>query len=276
VGSNVIWALNFDQEPGGYHWLNFAITIRPPIGEQLWNGVPTLQVRTVQLADEYLGLAVANNGTNAPDALSADQLKQICDTNNLAWGGLEGGYTGPAPDHVIRLVLPAEPGSIERYRFMHDIRETSTTCSNSAVTYGDLNDPTVITSSPAASDTIFPMSSARINLYDSGYFHDPSAAFPGGAALTSGVHLLSGSIASDGQAAYHELHHVYAVFRQADADSTTPWQAGGTKNWAQELFIRKGTSKPFFSSAAGQALLEEAGFTPDYVDSPSYITDVDD
>jgi hypothetical protein len=62
---------------------------------------------------------------------------------------------------------------------------------------------------------------------------------------------------------------IYAVFRQSDETSTTPWQPGGTLNWAQTLFSDPGGPAPFFDTTEGQILLAEAGLVPHYQDNTS-------
>ena len=102
-------------------------------------------------------------------------------------------------------------------------------------------------------NAIVPFSSARLNLWNDGYFHNPATAFPGGAALTPGVSLLTG---------YSSPVTDYVIFRQSDAALSTPFEPGGTQNWVQTLF--SGT-RPFVDTPGGQALLTASGITPDYV-----------
>ena len=113
---------------------------------------------------------------------------------------------------------------------------------------------------------IVPFSSARLALWNDGYFHNPATAFPGSStALTPGVSLLSGT-APDLAAAFSSAVTDYVIFRQSDAASTTPMEPGGTKNWVQTLFSNPGGSAPFFGRASGQALIADSGVTPNYQD----------
>jgi hypothetical protein len=120
-------------------------------------------------------------------------------------------------------------------------------------------------------DAISPISGARLALYATGYFNAPNVAY--GATPVNqipAVHQVKTGTPFDGNGVYDDNRGLFIVFRQSDATSATPWQAGSTKNWANTLFI--GTN-PYFKSSAGVALLNSAGAsaTGNYVDEgPGY------
>ena len=118
------------------------------------------------------------------------------------------------------------------------------------------NDPTSITGSSSPIDTIAPFSEGRDNLYNSGYFRDPTVPFPGATTgLNPGIHMLGGYVNNRG---------LYIVFRDADKNSATKWQPGSALNFVQALFLPGGT--PYVASADGQAAIAAGGATPTYVD----------
>jgi len=218
-------------------------------------------LRVVQIATDPLAIATANT-TNAPTALSKQQLVNIykCTTTDFA---AVGGTAGT----IIPLI--PQSGSGTRSTFLADLKAAN---GNIDVTLGgcvqtvEENDPTSITGSSSPANTIAPFSGGRINLYNTGYFKDPSVVYPGGASLTPGVKLLTGPTASDGNPNYLNNRGLYIIFRNRDAASTTPFQPGGNKNWAQDLFLGKGTSAPFVNSTSGKADIAAAGVTPTYSD----------
>ncbi len=125
------------------------------------------------------------------------------------------------------------------------------------------NDPGAVTS--AGPDAIAPFAQSRLNLYASGYFHNISAIpYPAGSVLSSGVKVISGT-APDSGASYTDVNGVYAVFRQSDLSSPTPFQPGATKNWVQAL-LSSSSGTPFFKGLTGQSLVAAGGDIPGYSD----------
>lgn len=227
-------------------------------------------LRVVQLANDDLEIGVNSTATNAPSGLSVADLKHIynCDAGYTTWNGTLGGSSS---DAIVPLIPQA--GSGTRSTFLSDIGLAAP--NTSCVKTVEENDPASLNDASdgfgTLADRIVPFSSGRKALYDSGYFHDPSVAFPGGTALTSGVSLLSGTPALGGTA-YDDNRALYVVFRANDASSTTPWQPGGLKNWAQELFIPgtislpAGTAKPYANTGPGLANIADGGVTAAYAD----------
>jgi ABC-type phosphate transport system substrate-binding protein len=220
-------------------------------------------LHVVRLGNENLEIAAAATTDAVP--LSASQLFHVfqCDAGFTTWSG--SGIGGSSGATIVPII--PQNGSGTRSTFLADIEagagQTSITLGGCVKT-GEENDPTAITSGNfgASKDAIEPFSGSRLKLYTSGYFHDPTAAFPGGAALTPGIKMETGTVTKGGTA-YDDNRGLYIVFRQSDLASTKPFQPGGTKNLIQTFF--SGTS-PYFKSAAGQALVQVAGATPAFKD----------
>ncbi len=102
-----------------------------------------------------------------------------------------------------------------------------------------------------------------MNLYNDGYFHDPSVAFPGStSSLSPGIKLANGTPV-DANPVYNDVRGLYVLYRDSDRTSTTPFQPGGAKNLVNTLFSG---SNPFFKTGTGQALVASAGATAGYSD----------
>jgi ABC-type phosphate transport system substrate-binding protein len=252
-------------DTGATQKINFVSSASEPTAAQQTqagtNGWGFLHV--VQVATDSVKIAAATT-TNAPTGLSAAELVSIYSGAITKWNQLPGNSGGSA-DTIVPLIPPS--GSSIQKTFVADLKTanggTAVTLS-SAVKTVEQNDPTAITGNAAAADAIVPFSAGRLALWNTGYFHNPATVFPGGAALTPGVSLLSAT-AGDSGAAYNSPITDYVIFRQSDATGT-PLEPGGTKNWVQTLFSAPGGSAPYFDRAAGQALLASAGVTPSYND----------
>jgi ABC-type phosphate transport system substrate-binding protein len=227
--------------------------------------------------------------TNAPAGLSAQQLVAIYQCTDTTWSQV--GATGANAGDTIIPIIP-QSGSGTRNTFLADLQAAN---GGTAITLGpcvatgEENDPVAITSltgttnpttsgktcTPACSaDAIEPFSGARLNLYSglsgnttfgsnpgTGYFHDPSTSYPGGAVLAPGISQLTGT-PSDSNPVYNDTRNLNIVYRWTDQISTTPWQPGSTLNWAETLFCNPGGATPFFQTPAGKTLIAEAGADP--------------
>ncbi len=252
------------SDTGASEQINFAVVASLPTPAQqttaLNNGWGFLHV--VQLGTDP-EVIVTPTTSNAPAGLSAAELVGIYNGTYVHWSDLPGN-SGGSTDAIVPL-LPPSTSSIYK-TFVADLKTanggTAVTLAASVKTV-EQNDPGALTT--AGPDSIAPFAQSRLNLYASGYFHNPATLpFPGGSALSSGVKVLSAT-APDGSASYTDVNGVYAVFRQSDLASTTPWQPGATKNWVQVL-LSSSTGTPFFKSAAGQALIAAGGDIPGYSD----------
>jgi len=233
-----------------------------------WQGI-----QDFVLGHENLGVAAAAT-TNAPAGLSAKQLVAIYQCTSTTWTQV-GGSSG----NTIIPIIP-QAGSGTRNTFLADLQAAN---GGVAITLGgcvitsEENDPTAITGASSPADAIAPFSGSRLNLWSGlsgnttfggspgvGYFHDPTVAYPGGAALTPGVKMLATTgNASDGTPNYVDNRALHIAYRWIDQISTTPWQPGGTLNWAQVLFCNPGGAvTPFFQTAEGKLLIAEAGADP--------------
>ena len=259
-----IAAINADT--GTIHKIDFVRSGRlPTAAEQAAaasHGWGYLHV--VQLGTENLQIVAATT-TNAPAGLSTAELIGIYSGTYTHWNQLPGNAAG-STNTIIPLVAPST--SVIRTTLLNDLKAAN---GGTAIVLGsnvltvEQNDPTAVTSSSSPADTIVAFSQARLNLWNDAYFHNPATVFPGGAALTPGVHALIGT-APDGAAAYQSPLTHYILFRNSDA-TDAPWQPGSTKNWVQALFSdTTAGGNPFFKKSAGQALLAAAGITPAYSD----------
>jgi ABC-type phosphate transport system substrate-binding protein len=225
-------------------------------------------LHVVEIGTDSVQIAVDQASTNAPSGgLSAAELLGIYKGTYTTWNSLPDNSGGSSA--TIIPLLPPTSSSIYK-TFLADLKtandNVTPTLSNPNIATVEQNDPTAITGLGSnAANAIVPFSAGRLALWNTSYFHDPTVAFPGGAALSPGVALLSGT-APDGGTAYDSPLTDYIIFRQSDATSTTPLEPGGTHNWVQSLFSDPGGSAPFFDRSTGQTLLAEAGITPNYQD----------
>jgi streptogramin lyase len=218
-----------------------------------WGGLAS-----VQIATDTLSVAVDAARTNAPAGLSVDELNGIYSGYYQTWNQLPGNSGGSADAIIPELPSPGTPFYPQ---FLDDIGNPTL---GSDVQVVNADDPTAIAGASDPADAIVPFSTALASLYASGYFPDPNAPYPG-SPDRPGIRLLAaGAIAPDGDLTYQGIHGIYVVFRQSDAASTTPWQPGGTENWADTLFLSSGVTTPYYDTAAAQADLLAAGLTPAY------------
>jgi ABC-type phosphate transport system substrate-binding protein len=259
-----IAAINADT--GAIHQIDFVRVGRlPTAAEQAkaaLNGWGYLHV--VELGTDTLDVAVNSPTTNAPAGLSAQELVSIYSGSVTKWNQLPGNAAGSG-NTIIPLIPPTT--SVINTTFLAALKAANggvaVTLASSVQTV-EQNDPAAITGLGAsAADAIVPFSQARLNLWNSAYFHDPTVVFPGGAALVPHIQLLNGT-PGDANPDYSSALVHYVIFRNSDA-SDAPWQPGSTKNWVQALFSDS-AGTPFFKKSSGQALVASAGITPLYSD----------
>jgi ABC-type phosphate transport system substrate-binding protein len=252
--------------------INFVFSATPPTAAQqttAGNSSHNWQyLHVVQLGTDSVQIA-ANAVTNAPAGLSAADLLNIYTGGYTTWNQIPGNSAGSTA--TIIPLIPQSTSSIYK-TLVADLKTANG--GTAPVLAADVqtveqNDPTAITSLGAsAANAIVPFSSARLALWNDGYFHNPATAFPGGTVLTPGVALLSGT-PGDGTV-YNSPITDYVIFRQTDAASTSPFQPGGSLNWVQTLFSNPGGSAPFFAKPLGKSLVAASGVTPNYVDKGNY------
>jgi ABC-type phosphate transport system substrate-binding protein len=234
--------------------MNFVRASRlPSVGEQntaVANGfVGGLHV--VKISTDALKVAAAN-ATNAPANLSAAQLVDLYKCNTVNWAAIGGTAGIPIPQ------IP-QAGSGTRNSFLADLQVAN---GNVAVPLGtcvqtvEENDPTSITGSALAGvNAIAPFSEGRNNLYNSGYFFDPTVTFPGAATpVSSGIKMLGGYVNNRG---------LFIAFRDADKTSPIKWQPGSNLNYVQALFLG---SSPYVAGADAAGAIESGGATQTYAD----------
>lgn len=219
-------------------------------------------LHVVQLGTESVQIVAAST-TNAPSGLSINELLAIYKGTDTTWHDVDPSL----PNSTIIPLLPPTSSSIYK-TFIADLTTANgnvkPTLSNPNIKTVEQNDPTAITGASTPADAIVPFSGARLNLYDSGYFHTPNTTFPGGSSISPGVAPLTHT-APDSATAYSSTVKHYVIFRQSDYNSTTPWQPGSSENWVQTLFSNI-NSTPWVDQTAGQADIAAAGTTPNYVD----------
>jgi ABC-type phosphate transport system substrate-binding protein len=230
-----------------------------------WGGLHVVRAATDPLS------VMAAQTTNAPPGLSAAQLSQIYNITPtvVTWGDLGAGYSGPCSTCHIVPLLP-QSGSGTRSTFLADLLAANPSficCAPSVQQFVEENDPTAITSNADPTDAIVPFSGGRLNLWNSGYFHNPHTPysnnpFPGGATLVPGIAPVTGTT-TDGSAVYLNQRGLYISWRAID-DSLPSWQPGSTLNWAQTLFSGGGTS--FLGGFKATNPIKSSGETTGYKD----------
>jgi ABC-type phosphate transport system substrate-binding protein len=237
--------------------INFVFSASEPTAAQQLtagtNGWGFLHV--VQIGDDAVQIA-ADTTTNAPTGLTVQDLLGIYKGTYVHWNDIPGNTSGSS-EEIIPLLPPS--GSSITKTFLADLKTanggTAPTLAASVKTV-EQNDPGAITSASTPADAVVPFSSARLDLYTSGYFHDPTT----GNTISPGVKLLGGTGAYSS-----EVDH-YVIFRQSDLSLATPMEPGGSLNWVKTLFSNTGGATPYFAKPAGQTLIAAAGTTPHYVD----------
>jgi hypothetical protein len=253
--------------------INFVFSASPPTAAQqttAGNSSHNWQyLHVVEIGTDSVQIAT-NSVTNAPAGLSAADLLNIYTGVYTKWNQIPGNSAGSSA--TIIPLIPQSTSSIYK-TLVADLKTANGGTApvlSAAVQTVEQNDPTAITSlGTSAPNAIVPFSSARLALWNDGYFHNPATVFPGSStALTPGVTLLSGT-PGDGTV-YDSPITDYVIFRQTDATSTSPFQPGGSLNWVQTLFSNPGGSAPFFAKPLGKSLVAASGVTPNYVDLGDY------
>ena len=158
---------------------------------------------------------------------------------------------------------PAIKGSGTRNFFLADLQAAN---GGTAITLGSCvrtvqeHDPTGIWVDPSPADAIEPFSTGKISLINSGYFANA------GYTNTAGKNAYASGFLTtlSGAGAYNSSRGMYVAIRNADLSSTTPFQSGGTQNWAQTLIS---TSTSYFARAStAGSQIAAAGFTQAYKD----------
>jgi ABC-type phosphate transport system substrate-binding protein len=245
-----------------------SVTISPGVNAfqaAINNGWGGLHV--VRAAKDPLEM-MTNATTNAPAGLSVTQTAGIYNITPsfVHWGDLPG-YAGPCPTCAIVPLLP-QAGSGTRNTFLADLLAAMPgfiCCAPSVQQTVEENDPTAITGNADPMNAIVAFSGGRLNLWNSGYFHNPHTAYsnnpyPGGATLAPGIVPETGAT-TDGSPAYVDNRGLYFAWRAID-DSLPSWQPGGTKNWANALFA----TGSFLAGFASTNLITSAGLTKSYLD----------
>ncbi len=249
-------------------------------GNQGWG-----YLHVVQIGTDSVQIAVDGASTDAPSGLSTAELLGIYTGAYTQWNQLPGN-SGGSTNPIVALIPPSTSAIYKT--FLADLTTANgghTPAIAASVKTVEQNDPTAITGNTTPADAIVPFSTARLSLWNGGYFYNPNAPFGTNDSaagnnghgspfpqtgtstpLSAGVKLLS-QTAPDGGAAYDSPITDYVIFRQSDAASTTPFEPGSSLNWVQTLFSNPTTpTTAWFDKPAGEALVQAAGVTPSYDD----------
>jgi hypothetical protein len=258
--------------------INFARSPNEPTAAQQSTAQANLgsQLHVVQIATDSQVIATSTT-TNAPAGISVQELVDIYNGTYTKWNQLPGNSAGSS-DTIIPLIPLSTAGVYTT--FVNALKAANggvAVTLSGAVTQVEQNDPSVISTLPAAQrvDAIVPFPASRLALYQQNYFLNPTAPYGVGASaeapVAAQVKLLSGtpgdSTSSNPTVAFATPLPYYIIFRQSDLTSTTPWQPGSTLNWVQALFANPGGAvKPYFDSAPGRALIAASGAQAVYND----------
>jgi ABC-type phosphate transport system substrate-binding protein len=218
-----------------------------------------------QAATDTLAMAHVTTGYNGPAGLSAAELVGIYQCTTTKWNQLAGNSGGSGA--TIHPLIP-QSGSGTRNFFLADLQAANggtVVNPGTCVRTVEEHDPTGIYADPSPADAIEPFSAGKIALINSGYFQNAGYSGTGGkTAYTPGFLTQdTTSTAPDGSPAYDSSRGLYFVIRNADLGSTTKFQPGGSKNWAQTLFVG---ATSVIGSTLNAGLYTAAGFTQAYKD----------
>jgi ABC-type phosphate transport system substrate-binding protein len=225
-------------------------------------------LHSYRIATDTLGIATTTVGSNAPAGLSVAELVSIYECNVTTWNALPGNTSGST--ETIHPLLP-QAGSGTR-SFFETALGISDSNLGSCVRSVEEHDPTGIYQDPTPKDAIEPFSSGKLALINSGYFQNPGysgTGFANGAYTTGYLHLLAGT-PPDAGTNYNDTRPIFVVIKQADLGSLTPFQPGGSQNWAQALFS---TSGAWFAKSFNSGLFTAAGVTQAWKDCGKDMTE---
>ena len=240
---------------------------------------------SIVIGNDPLGMLTSSN-SNDKKGLSLAQLKSIYQCTITDWGTV-GGTVG----NTILPLLP-QVGSGTRDYFLKALGGGTAITPGSCVVNVEENDPEAIDASSSPANAIEPMSQSRLYLFQGklsdgtangtgGYFKDPSCvalsttapACTTGAALNPNVKLwkTGDPVPSDGGTLYYPTRPLYIYFRDADINSTKPFEPGSSLNWVRTMLYNPGGATPYICDAPGQALLSAAGIIPNPNCATSYV-----
>ncbi len=254
---NAITALINDPNETTINFI-FSSSLPTTAQQSSASGVGGLDV--VEIGTDAVQIAV-NSTTNAPAGLSPAELLGIYTGQITKWNQLPG---DTSTDTIIPLLPPTSSAIYKSFYAALTTANGGTAPTLSGYTTVEQNDPTAITGATIPADAIVPFSQARLILFNDGYFQNPNNAFgTTQTPLTAGINLLTGT-APDSSASLNVGITDYVIYRANDQNSTTIFQPGGTRNFAQTLFYNPGGSTPYFASNAAKALITASGVTPNY------------
>jgi ABC-type phosphate transport system substrate-binding protein len=250
-------------DTGNQETINYIFSASLPSTTQQSDVTGGLDV--VKFGTDTIQIAVNQGSTNAPAGLSANELLAIYQGTITKWNQLPGNSAGSG-DTIIPEIPPSSSSIYSKFIAALTTANggTAPSIDTAVVKTVEQNDPTAITAASTPADAIAPFSSARLNLWNDDYFHNPATVYPGASSpLTPGVTLLSGT-PGDSNPVLDIGITDYIIFRASDASLATPYQPGGSFNWVQTLFYNPNGPPPYIDSTEGQALIQASGVTPSY------------
>jgi hypothetical protein len=224
-----------------------------------------------QIATDGFTLVHQASAYNGPASLSIDEAYHIfvlCDYTH--WNQIPGNTSGSA-DTIHPLVPQSGSGTLGA--FMADIQTaenlSSTPVPGACTRTVEEHDPTGIFADPTPADAIEPFSTGKLSMINAGYF--TTSGYSGATASAYAANYLAPTTAGtapDGGQNWSTTRGLYIVIRQPDLGVTTPFQSGGTQNWAQTLFttstsvVQKAANAPLFSAAGFTQAFKDCGINP--------------
>ncbi len=242
---------------------------------------------SIVIGNDPLGMLTSgptgNNASHAKRGLTLAELSSIYKCTTTNWSDV-GGVSGT--------ILPLLPqvGSGTRDFFLKALGGGSAITPGPCVQNVEENDPEAIGASARPADAIEPMSQSRLFLFqgklsdgspNSGtnstpYFNDPSCVgYSTNASCTAANKALNPNVklwtTADTAGTYYPTRPLYIYFRDADINSSKPFQPGSSLNWVRTMLYNPGGATPYICDGPGQALLSAAGIVPNPDCATSYV-----
>jgi ABC-type phosphate transport system substrate-binding protein len=215
-------------------------------------GTPALgALHSFQIAVDGLQMAT-NNVTNAPANITCADIVGIYKGTITTWNQVTGNSAGSTAT-----IVPYTPQSGSGTR--SDFESVLKACNgNVAVTYGpsvltgEEHDPSVLTTGVNAPNAIAPFSSGRFNLLQSGYL----STYTPNTIKLQGTPVVGTTLTSGAADVFYQARKLFIIVRDADVNSTIPFQNGSTLNWVKTLF---GTGTSWAGKPGSAGLFTSAG-----------------
>ncbi len=212
-------------------------------------------LHSFQIAVDGLQMATAS-ATNAPANITCGDIVAIYKGTITTWNQVTGNSAGSTAT-IVPVKPQAGSGTIG------DFESTIKACNGGvAVTYGpsvitsEEHDPSAIAGNPNA---IGPFSSGRFNLLQSGYL----STYTLNSIKLQGSPVVGTTATSGAADVFYQARKLFIIVRDADVNSTIPFQNGSTLNWVKTLF---GTAASWAGKVPSAGLFTSAGVTQAWAD----------